>query len=122
MKSWGPLGVQGIEEKRNLPLGGELRGHPEGVFCRSGGGPQITMQQRLTPDSNCKPIVFELIPISAHGDRYQDAEFPGELLPRVEIGFSRVRTLCKNLSQIQAVHRSRCTHVDLLRTAQWKNV
>ena len=28
-----PLGVQDIEEKRNLPLGGELRGHPEGVLC-----------------------------------------------------------------------------------------
>ena len=27
-----PLGAQGIQEKLNLPLGGELRGHPEGVF------------------------------------------------------------------------------------------
>ena len=31
--SWGTLGVQGIEEKRNLPLGGEPRGHPESLFC-----------------------------------------------------------------------------------------
>ena len=27
------LGVQGIGEKRNLPSGGELTGHLEGVFC-----------------------------------------------------------------------------------------
>ena len=33
VNSWGTLGVQCIEEKRNLPLGGgELRGHPEAVF------------------------------------------------------------------------------------------
>ena len=32
MNSQGPLGVQGTEEKRNLPSGGELRGHLEGVF------------------------------------------------------------------------------------------
>ena len=38
VNSWGPLGVQGIEDKRNLPLGGELRGHLEGLvftYCVS---------------------------------------------------------------------------------------
>ena len=32
MNSQGPLGVQGIEEKRNPPSEGELRGHLEGLF------------------------------------------------------------------------------------------
>ena len=32
MNFWGTLVVQGIEEMRNLPSGGELRGRLEGVF------------------------------------------------------------------------------------------
>ena len=51
MNSWSPLGVQGIEEKRNLPLGGELRGHLEGLFCTVSPVPKYTLRvaSELTP-------------------------------------------------------------------------
>ena len=32
VNSWPPIGVQGVEEKCNLLMGGELRDHLEGVF------------------------------------------------------------------------------------------
>lgn len=47
------------------------------IVGRSGGGPQITMQQKLTPDPECRTIVFESIPNKCTWGQVSRCNIPG---------------------------------------------
>ena len=47
------------------------------IVGRSGGGPQITMQQKLTPDPECRTIVFESIPNTCTWGQVSRCNIPG---------------------------------------------
>ena len=47
------------------------------IVGKSGGGPQITMQHKLTPDPECKAIVFESIPNNVTWGQVSRCNVPG---------------------------------------------